>query len=54
MRKKLATLAIVMTSLAALAGQVAAQTNPGDPEYKCLQHPVTGECAPTWIHNCWC
>lgn len=24
------------------------------PGWYCLQHPATGECAPTWIHTCWC
>lgn len=38
--------------------EVRAETAPMNedgPKFVCLAHPVRPyECAPTWMHNCWC
>lgn len=48
-RLVLATL--LVTGVATLT---AKQASASDPQWICLQHPVTGECGVSWIHNCWC
>ncbi len=55
---------VVAASLGAFSGGAftiqelraeGAPTSGDGPQFICLAHPLRPwECAPTWMHNCWC
>ncbi len=55
MKRRLLTFtAVAIVAVSASTNMLRAQFPGTGNELVCLQHPITLECGPTWIHNCWC